>query len=661
MTEIIRTSVPTHVAREDNCGAAVYTVSAEAPHGCFDADCAVRLTLRVPERIAGRMAVVLYSPFWCRPDFGADFTAVPANTQALLWRREEGGYGYLLPLSDGGYVTSLESCDGELSAVIRSNCDSLDRCETAAFVAGEGNDPYELMHRCALEAARRIGGGFRMREQRRYPELLEYLGWCTWDAMEIWVNEDEILEKCREFSEKKIPVRWAILDDMWADIEWEQKLARFTPHSVSFGVMHASKMNDFEADPERFPHGLSGCISRMHALGMKVGVWHPTSGYWAGLAPGGKAEEKLRGTTAVLPNGRIMPDLGDAGHAYRYYAQMHAFFAGCGADFVKIDNQSFLRANYRNVLPLGTAAKNLYAGTEASVGKYFDGAVINCMGMASENMFGRTTSAVSRCSDDFQPENRAWFAKHVLQCAYNGLVQGQFCFNDWDMWWSDDEQAVKNSVLRSISGGPIYVSDRLGRSRPEIFAPLCFSDGRILRPDNVAVPTEDCLVMDTTKAPHPFQVMNMAGDTAYVAAFHLQLTDDTIAGTLCPRELRGLKGDRFLLYEYFSGAWRVLRAEEAYRYSLTGADDFRLFSLTPIVEGQAVIGDADKFLSVRAVRDTARGFIRMTEGGRLKLYSETKYIRAENRAGETLPMQCSDGLYTIPLPDGETEVYLIGD
>ena len=77
------------------------------------------------------------------------------------------------------------------------------------------------------------------------------------------------------------------------------------------------------------------------------------------------------------------------------------------------------------------------------------------MGMASENMWNRQSTNISRCTDDFKPEDRAWFKKHILQCAYNSFVQGQFHICDWDMWWTDDGQAVKNSVLRAISGGPI--------------------------------------------------------------------------------------------------------------------------------------------------------------------------------------------------------------
>jgi len=625
-----------------------YTVTAHSDSGCFDPDGAVFTTLDIPDAIDGFMADVRHSPVWCRPQFGRDFAEVPANTQALLWKKSGGGYGYILPMCSGEYVTSLCGRDGRLCAVTLSSYDRLNTCETTAFVYAEGENPYELMKSCAAEAARLLNNGLRVRTERRYPELFDYLGWCSWDSMEIWVNEDEILEKCREFRDKSIPVRWAILDDMWADIAWTQKLPKFTPHNISFKVMHSSAMNDYEADPERFPNGLAGCIGKMKdEFGLTVGIWHTSSGYWAGLAPDSPAAEKLADYTMRNHDNQIMPDLRDAGKTYQYFNTMHKFFRSCGAEFLKIDNQSFVRARFRNDVPVGIAAKNLHAGIEGSAGANFDGNLINCMCMATESMMNRPNTAICRCSDDFQPEKREWFAKHVMQCAYNGLVQGQYYYNDWDMWWSDDGQAKKNSILRALSGGPIYVSDRLERSRAEIFWPLCFSDGRILRPDNVAVPTEDCLIDNMAETARPMKVFNMAGETGYLGAFNL-LTDGTVSeGSVSASDIPELCGDRFVMYEYFSGEWKVVSREERIALALRDADDFRLFSFTPIECGAAVIGDTTKFISVRAVTDSARGFVRLYEGGTLKIYSEKPITHAENEAGRQLKLTADGDMYTI--------------
>lgn len=635
--------------------AGVFVCRVEAEADCpLDADCAVRLWLGLPEPAEGYVADYLYSPYWCRPFFGQDPGLIPAKTQALLWRGCDGMYTVVLPIGTDGYAARMEGVAGDATLYLFSNTDCLTRCTSAAFAAACGRDPYALLARCAKTAARL--SGCLLRHERRYPDVLEYLGWCSWDAMEIWVNEDETLQKCDEFAEKRIPVRWAILDDMWADVAWTEDLPRFTDHSVSFGVMHASRLRDIEADPVRFPHGLSHCVEQMKSRGLQVGIWHPTTGYWRGLAPDSPAAAKMEGCTVTL-DGQILPDLSSSAQAADFFMRFHAFLADCGVDFLKVDNQSCLRKKYRNFLPIGKAARHLHDGIEQSAAAYFGGALINCMGMAGENMFGRRESAVSRCSDDFQPENAAWFARHLMQCAWNGLIQGQFCVCDWDMWWSDDAQAGKNALLRAISGGPIYVSDRLFRSRAEVFLPLCFSDGRILRPDDVAVPTEDWLVRDPTATPEAFTVFNRADETVYIAAFHLYAGEGCVNGRLCPAQLCGGTG-QYLLFEHFSREVRLLDAEEEYRFELADSGAYRLFSLTPVRDGFAMLGDVNKYIARRAVCDVHPGGFRTVEGGQICFMSAKTLASAQGAGGRALPLTRHGLLWTVTAGPEDVEILL---
>lgn len=138
-------------------------------------------------------------------------------------------------------------------------------------------------------------------------------------------------------------------------------------------------------------------------------------------------------------------------------------------------------------------------------------------------MWNRPISSISRCSDDFLPDNREWFRQHILQCAYNSFIQGEFLWCDWDMWWTGDGQAVKNSVLRAVSGGPIYISDKVGESSREILMPLILSDGRILRCDRPGVPAEDCLMEDPGCSGKPFKVYSTCNTCIAAAVFHLTL------------------------------------------------------------------------------------------------------------------------------------------
>ena len=99
MIRIQKTCPDVHIEIISVDGADVYRVRAEYAEGNteeknvaedgqetggFPADCAVRLYLEVSGKAAAYMANVLYTPHWCRPEFGTDFTAVPKDTQAVL-------------------------------------------------------------------------------------------------------------------------------------------------------------------------------------------------------------------------------------------------------------------------------------------------------------------------------------------------------------------------------------------------------------------------------------------------------------------------------------------------------------------------------------------------------------------------------------------------
>lgn len=559
------------------------------------------VTLRLSgdfEDVRGYTAIYMYSDYWSCPRFGQDLRDVPDRTQGLIIEKNDGTFAVFLPLVSADYKCDL--CGGEegLCAVLFSWYDKLHGCRAPAFCYAEGDDPFALTEQCAKVGLQLLGRGGKPRAERRYPEIFEYLGWCSWDAMQIRVSEEGLLAKCQEFSEKSIPVRWSILDDMWAEVRtfWD---AEYKTFGDMVALMHASPLYSFEADPIRFPNGLAHCIGKMHEYGMTVGMWHPATGYWRGIDPDSPLFTKLRDILIQRPDGRWIPSPAP-GCMYRFYLAFHDFLASCGADFVKIDFQSCMRAHYRGIEPIGRTAKTLSNAIEASAGLHFDGALINCMGMASENMWNRTNSCISRCSDDFKPEDRAWFSKHITQCAFNSVIQGQFHVCDWDMWWTDDGQAVKNSVLRAVSGGPIYVSDPIGRSRAEVLTPLVLDDGRILRCDRPAMPAKADLARDPEHSGAAFLVQNTCdgGRCGVIAAFDLSADDASVNGSFTPADVWGLApADSYAVYEYFTGAYTVIGPSDVYRFTLANRDAFRLYLLVPYENGTAMIGIIDKMIA----------------------------------------------------------------
>ncbi len=560
------------------------------------------------------MADFRHSEFWCRPEFGTAFGSVPDETQGLVCKLKNGSFQVILPVVSEQYKCVLcGKNETEITAKLFSWYDHLLNCKALAFLYAEGENPAQLFEECAKVGLKLLGTGYRTREQRRYPEIFEYLGWCSWDAMEIRVNENDLLRKCQEFKEKNIPVKWAIIDDMWAEVHdfYDRK---YDNRPEMFRLMHSSKLYSFKADPKRFPNGLKHCIDNMKEYGMTVGMWHPTTGYWVGADPEGEIYRDYKDCLIQTADGRFIHNY-EKGDAYTFYSAFHDYLRQSGAEFIKIDNQSMTRRFYKGLAPVGEVARQFHDAMEASVGQHFDNNMINCMGMASEDMWNRSVSPISRCSDDFLPENSDWFTKHILQCSYNCLVQGSFYYCDWDMWWTDDGQAIKNSVLRAVSGGPIYVSDQLERSNREVLMPLVLEDGRILRCDRPAVPTKDCITVNPVNSGKIFKVQNICGDSGVIAVFNLDEHDGAVTGTLSPDEAEGICGEEFAVYEHFSKELHILKAGEKLDITLKDRSEFKLYVIVPMKDGFAAIGRTDKFISPKTVKSVCDGAAELVEDG----------------------------------------------
>lgn len=571
------------------------------------------------------MADFRYSEYWCKPSFGTELYDVPDETQGLICKKNDGSYCVILPVVSERYKCVLCGWeDGKLIAKLFSWSDKLTACKALVCMIAEGDNPYELLAECTKNVLYLLGHGCRTREERRYPEIFEYLGWCSWDAFEIRVSEKKLLSKCREFKEKNIPVKWAIIDDMWAEVRDFYNIP-YKNREEMFRLMHSSKLYSFRADPVRFPGGLKECIEKINAEGIRVGMWHPTTGYWMGIDPEGEIYRDYKDCLIEAENGAIVPDWKQE-KTYRLYNAFHNYLRSCGAEFVKIDNQTMARRFYKGRTTIGEAARNFHNGMEASVGQHFDNQMINCMGMGSEDMWNRTVSPVSRCSDDFLPENREWFTKHILQCSYNSLIQGQFYYCDWDMWWTDDGQAVKNSILRAVSGGPIYVSDTYGRSCREVLMPLVLENGKILRCDRPAMPARDSLVCDPVSDGKVFKLQNICGDSGVVAVFNLDEKERKVSGVVSPSDIEGIKGDEFAVYEHFSKELKILKRDEGLEIVLDNADEFRLYIVVPLKDGFAPIGRIDKFISPKTVRFVDGNRIYLEEPGTYAYVKDYKLV-----------------------------------
>ena len=553
--------------------------------------------------------------FWCYPEFAKKTADIPKQTQALLSRLEDGSWFFALPTCYDTYKCTFRGEEKGISAVVESYTDKLSTCDhQLAFICATGDEPYALVEKLSRHLAKLLNNGTMMRTEKKYPAIFEKLGWCTWDAFNIFVNDDGIQEKIKEFKDKGLPVNWVIIDDMWAYVP---EYVGVPKERRLWGIIHGSaKLGSFEGDPEKFPDGLAKCIEKIHAQGLKVGMWYPITGYWRGFHKDGEFFKEYEDCLERI-NGKWLIST-DPEKAEKAFNGIAKWFRDCGADFIKVDNQSSFKTNYFNCgEPVGKMAKSIQGAVEKSAVNYFsdgegDIGLINCMCMANENMFNRGASSIARCSGDFQPENREWFATHILQCTYNSLFQGQYYYNDWDMWWTGDGQGLKNSVCRAISGGPIYVSDKNGQTNPDILWPLIFNDGTIIRTEMPAIPTRDCLTINPRADKKPMKIYSTKNGAAIIAAFNLDSEEGAVSGDICPADL-GFEGE-VAVYEYFTKEGQIVSANEKVAVELANPDVFRLYVIAKIENGAAVIGASEKMIAPGTYKKTEDGLCALCDG-----------------------------------------------
>lgn len=614
-------------------------------HRSFAPDGGIVIHIGDINEVAGVMANYQHKDWWTRPYFDPDLRKLPERTLSLLWQTEA-SYYQLLPVSGPVYRADLRGrADAEgngISVVLSSFQGGMTSCNTFAFILGGDNNPYDLVERNVSTALRQLNTQVKPRTEKAYPEVMDYLGWCSWDAFYHQVDEQGLLEKAEEFNKLGLPVRWVMIDDGWSEIK-------------------DRKLSALDAEPAKFPNGLYHTVEKLKEKhGVRwVGVWHTIAGYWNGIDPNSELAKQLEDYLFTTHRGNVIP-YPDAGRGFGFWHAWHGYLARQGIDFVKVDSQSAVHNFLRHHQPIGVAAAAAHEALEASVTMHFDRTIINCMGMAAENIWHRPVSAVSRNSDDFVPNERHGFKEHALQNGYNSYYHGAFYWGDWDMFWTENHDDVQNMVLRAISGGPIYFSDPVGRTDPAKLWPLVYKDGKIIRCDRTANPTPDCLTRDPLAESIPLKLWNTAGGAGIVAAFHISEQQAAVRGSLSMSDVPELSAESVWVYEYFSGSLARLHGAESLEFSLQD-EQSKLFSLYPVQQAVTPIGLINKLIASDAIQrqwmEGSSTFVQLREGGIFAFICEQSSIQVRLNGQSVDPISSEDGmLYKVDCTHIEGEL-----
>lgn len=482
----------------------------------FQKEKAVKIAFPFRGREYKALAIRKYNPFWTEPVFfSTDSQESYSSLQQLLIEEAKGHYTHFMPLSNKSGISELEYCaeTGEVVMSYSPCTNGQTMLKHVCLIVSRADDPYQAVHNSFELAIERGLIHTPLKKDKEYPEFLKGLGWCTWNAFYHDVSAEGIRSKLQEFQQKGVPVKWIIIDDGWA-------------------MVRDFKLLSLYEDRSKFPEGLKAFIREIKSVyGIEyVGVWHAFTGYWFGIAEDGDLYRENQKLFIKNQAGLILPS-DEEEEAYCFYNKWHSWLREQGVDFLKVDAQGNAFEFYKHLPDACEKVQALHRALERSVRENFGGNMINCMGLGSLDMYYRESSVVVRNSDDFFPDKEYGFTDHILQNAYNAVFHDPLYYCDFDMWWTQHSSAEQSSALRAISGGPIYISDKVGETDPKYLLPLLDEEGYIKRCDHAARPTKDCLFSDPRGK--VLKVFNTYAGEYREAAFDLARDGQYIEGKKC--------------------------------------------------------------------------------------------------------------------------------
>lgn len=551
---------------------------------------------RMPELVRFMACHRVGAP-WMVMSAGSQTSAVPMETQFLLAQVGKKLYIVLVPLLDGSFRCSLQGAEDQTLELIAESGDAATTTDavTGLFVAA-GTDPYALAETAAHAVMDHMQTG-RLRKDKPLPEFMDDFGWCTFDAFYADVIHDGILQGLESFRAGGITPRVLLIDGGW--------------QAMDATLIRGARMASFAADVSKFPGGLAETIRMCKVeLGVRrVIMWHAASGLIGGLSPQCFPQYQVRmverrpspGVVRANPPyaGRWWgPAVGmiDPVDVHRFYQDFYRSLRQAGADGVKVDFQMTLEEIAHDTTDRVSLNRLYHEAMEGAAHTHFGGAMINCMSCGNDSLYATLASTVTRTSDDYSPKRPANHTRHLVTNAYVSFWFGHFVHPDWDMFQSHHPLGAYHAAGRAISGGPIMVSDEVGKQDFSLLRKLVFADGTVPRPRSVAMPTPDCLLHNPYVEDVPLKVFNRNVDAAVVGVFNARYEKEAdvpaVSGTISPSDVPGLAeaaANRFAVYAHYGQMLRAMTLEEKLAFTLP-RETGEVYTIVPVYDAAAGVG-----------------------------------------------------------------------
>lgn len=551
----------------------VATPSPVTPDGCFvgfDADEGKSRHVVSVGKLKGIrfMSIFRFKVWWTTHWVGDNGRDLENETQMVILDKSDSGRPYvlLLPIVEGPFRSSLQPGeDDSVDLCVESGSTKVSGGSyRSSLYIHAGDDPYSLVKE-AMRVVRVHLGTFKLLEEKTPPGIVDKFGWCTWDAFYLKVHPQGVWEGVQGLVDGGCPPGLVLIDDGWQSIRHDDD-----PISDQEGMNRTAageqmpcrlikfqenyKFRDYVSPKSSGPTALTkgmGAFVRDLKDEFKsvdyVYVWHALCGYWGGLRPkvpclpesnviAPKLSPGLKLTMEDLAVDKIVNNgvgLVPPEKVNQLYEGLHSHLESVGIDGVKVDVIHLLEMLCEEYGGRVELAKAYYKALTDSIKKHFKGnGVIASMEHCNDFMLlGTEAIALGRVGDDFwctdpsgDPNGTFWLQGcHMVHCAYNSLWMGNFIHPDWDMFQSTHPCAEFHAASRAISGGPIYVSDAVGKHNFQLLKSLVLPDGSILRCQYYALPTRGCLFEDPLHDGNTMlKIWNLNKFTGVLGAFNCQ-------------------------------------------------------------------------------------------------------------------------------------------
>lgn len=670
-----------------------------------------------------------FKMWWMTQRMGSAGRDIPSETQFLLVEGSGGGeqpvvYTVFLPVLEGSFRAVLQgNAADELEICLESGDPDVESFQGSHLVfVGAGSDPFEVIT-SSVKAVERHLQTFSHREKKKMPDILNWFGWCTWDAFYTNVTAQGVKQGLQSLEKGGVSPRFVIIDDGWQSVAMDPVgIACLSDNSANFAnrLTHIRENHKFqkngreghrEDDPAKGLAHVVNEIKGKHQL-KYVYVWHAITGYWGGVRPGAagmehygskmqrpvpspgvQKNERCDALDSMTANGLglVNPD-----RVFSFYDELHSYLASAGIDGVKVDVQNVLETLGAGHGGRVMLARKYQQALEASVARNFpDNGIISCMSHSTDNLYSSKRSAVIRASDDFWPRDPASHTIHVASVAYNTVFLGEFMQPDWDMFHTVHPMAEYHAAARAVGGCAIYVSDKPGSHDFNLLKKLVLPDGSILRAKLPGRPTRDCLFSDPARdGKSVLKIWNLNEHSGVVGAFNCQgagwcrvakknLIHDqqpgTVSGVIRAQDVEhlarvadhGWNGD-VVVYSHVGGEVVYLPKNALLPVTLRSRE-YEVFTVVPLKHlpngaSFAVIGLLDMFNSGGAVRELRFGGedadveLRVRGSGTVGAYSSTKPTRVavdSKAVGFSYDGTCGLISFELGIPDQEMYLWTV--